>query len=159
MHLKLTPGWLAFYVPVILLMAAETVRYVLALVRPQWTRLAPVARLAFSAAGSVIGFLFLRAFPYVAAAGAPSGTSYDSLAHTADGAWQTMLAIPAMASYERMAQTYNVVIFANVGCWAIWMPMAALANLVLCLLMIYRWIRARQRAALTTGMRIPGHQH
>ncbi|MBZ5617640.1 MAG: hypothetical protein LAQ69_02725 [Acidobacteriia bacterium] len=138
-QLRLGPAWETFYVPVLLFFVAGLAQHVVALLRPHLTSIKLAARLVVNIAGAAIGFLFLKAYPYVAAADAPKNVAgYDSLVQTLNGAFSTIQTIPQLAHVERLAQTFNVVIFSNVAVWVLVVAIAALGNAAALLWRIWR---------------------
>lgn len=86
-HLKLAPGWHAFYVPILLLVLASISQRVLSLIYPERTWLLPVMRLAINAASvPILYFLVFKSQPLVVVADAFLGVpQYEKLAEAANG--------------------------------------------------------------------------
>lgn len=151
-HLTLTSAWQTFYLPVLVVSLLAMAHHVFNLVRPHTAYTLPARRMLINAADAVVGFLFLRAYPFVTAADttqAPLG--YDSIVQTFNGALQAATSIPNLAKYEATAQTFNVVIFSNVMIWVLLIGVAAFGDGVVCL-----WRLVRPRVGRTIGFcRLP----
>lgn len=86
-HLKLASGWIAFYVPILILMVAGVVQRAVNLAHPDWTWLPPATRLAVNTIGAAVLFLFRNSHLIAVA---------DVTAYT--------------AQYRRLAEIFNAAI-------------------------------------------------
>ena len=81
-NLKLAPAWQSFYLPILLLLLAGMAQRTVNLIRPQWTWLLPVARLAINAIGmAVLGSMLAQGAFVVIADPSLDPALYEHLAH------------------------------------------------------------------------------
>jgi hypothetical protein len=79
--LRLAPAWRAFYVPMLLLLAIGIAQRAINLIRPDWSWLVPVTRVAVNGIGLALQFPIMKSFPWVMVAdGARDAARYGQLA-------------------------------------------------------------------------------
>lgn len=122
--LKFTPAWHPFYLPVVLLEFGALAQAILTLLRPTWTSLSTVARLAIN----VLGFIVVRAalsfYPYV---------------YVVDRATD-------VTHYQIAAAIWNISVLISLVCLAIALFVGALYYAWQCVKELCRFVRTRRTA-------------
>jgi len=124
--LKLAPAWQTFYVPILLLLAIGIAQRSINLIRPNWSWLVPVTRVAVNGIGLALQYPIIKSLPWVA---------------VADG-------VNDPARYGRLAQEFNTAIQWGVFGWLwIYLLINGAIYAWLCVPHIRRLIRHQRQPA------------
>jgi hypothetical protein len=119
-HLRLTPGWERFYLPILLLLLAGIAQRGINFVRPYWTWLLPVTRVAINVIGLALQYPMAKSYPFVAVADATKESSH----------------------YGHLAQSFNAIVLWGVLSWFwIYLLIDAVVYAWLCVPHVRRWVR------------------
>ena len=123
--LKLVPAWQAFYIPILMLLAIGIAQRSINLIRPDWSWLVPVTRIAVNGIGLALQYPIIKSLPWVV---------------VADGAKDP-------ARYSRLAQEFNTAIR-----WGVfgWLGIYLLVNGA-----IYAWLCVPHIRRLIRQLRLP----
>ncbi len=84
--LQLSPAWLPFYAPILLLLAAGIVQRSINLAHPEWSWLVPVSRATVNGIGLALQYPMIKSLPWVMVAeGAKDPARYNHLAQQFNG--------------------------------------------------------------------------
>jgi len=124
--LRLVPAWQPFYVPILLLLAVGIAQRLTNLIRPDWSWLVPVTRVAVNGVGLVLQYPIMKSFPWVM---------------VADGTTDP-------AGYSQLAQKFNVWIQYGVFGW-LWIYLLINGSIYawLCVPHIRRLLRQQRQSA------------
>jgi hypothetical protein len=116
-NLKLTAGFLSFYLPVLLLLAIGIVQRITNIFRPNWTLLPPITRFISNLGGLLIIYFMYKAYPYVTVADISINTLY----------------------YQNLAEVFNAIIYW--GFVVTWLWIFFLANLISNAVILFHYLK------------------
>lgn len=129
--LRFAPAWQSFYVPILLLLAIGIAQRSVNLIRPDWSWLVPVTRVAVNGIGLALQYPIIKSLPWVA---------------VADG-------VNDQARYGRLAQEFNSAIQWGVFGWLwVFLLINGAISAWLCVPHIRRLLR-RQPEPVRQGLR------
>ncbi len=128
-NLKFTPGFLEFTFPVLAVLLLGIAQRLVSLLRPDWTWLPPITRLIANAAGLLIVYFMLKAYPYVAVIDRSVASSH----------------------YDHLAVIFNaIILWGFLASWIwIFFLMSAIANAWMCVQHVRRLFRDKENQPRT----------